>query len=375
MKVAVVGAGAMGSWTSYFLLKTGAEVVLIDQFGPGNSKSSSGGETRAIRHVYGKDTIYIEWVKRSIDLWDQLQKKTNSRLLLKTGALWMFQHNDRYMSEALPHLNRLAISIDNLNVQDAAKKFPQFNFDDIRHVYWENGAGVLYARKSIQHLVQQFVAEGGKLQFGQVIGLQGNNENLRSLNMSNGNIVEADHFILACGPWISNLVEGLSTNIFVSRQEIYYFAPPDQSLALGKMPGWFDFGDEIHYGFPSIDHRGFKVANDTRGHRFDPDSEDRMPLPDLLQAAKEYVIRRFKKVQAPVLSEGRVCQYTNSADGQIIIDHHPEYINTLLLAGGSGHSFKFSPALGEYVSSVIQEGKSIHPTFRLGSRSNQVQWS
>jgi len=52
-RVAVVGAGALGGWTALHLLRRGARVTLFDGGGPGNSRASSGGETRVIRGTYG----------------------------------------------------------------------------------------------------------------------------------------------------------------------------------------------------------------------------------------------------------------------------------------------------------------------------------
>ena len=75
--IAVIGAGAFGGWTALHLLRSGAQVTLLDAWGPGNSRASSGGESRVIRHSYDK-AIYIDMVKRSLELWhdanDQLQE-------------------------------------------------------------------------------------------------------------------------------------------------------------------------------------------------------------------------------------------------------------------------------------------------------------
>ena len=50
--VIVVGAGAFGGWSALQLKQRGAKVTLIDAWGPGNSRASSGGETRTIRATY-----------------------------------------------------------------------------------------------------------------------------------------------------------------------------------------------------------------------------------------------------------------------------------------------------------------------------------
>src|SRR3981081_3779635 len=51
--VVVVGAGALGGWSALQLAQRGAKVTLLDAWGPGNSRASSGGETRTIRATYG----------------------------------------------------------------------------------------------------------------------------------------------------------------------------------------------------------------------------------------------------------------------------------------------------------------------------------
>src|SRR5436305_12476724 len=65
MHVAVIGAGAFGGWTALQLRRAGADVTLLDAWGPGNTRASSGGETRVIRAVYGPDRVYVEMVKRA----------------------------------------------------------------------------------------------------------------------------------------------------------------------------------------------------------------------------------------------------------------------------------------------------------------------
>src|SRR5438445_13694560 len=96
--VAVIGAGAFGGWTALHLQRAGAKVTLIDAWGPGNSRASSGGETRVIRSIYGGDPDYIRWVARSFELWRQFGQHVYHR----TGALWMFPGDDQYASASLP---------------------------------------------------------------------------------------------------------------------------------------------------------------------------------------------------------------------------------------------------------------------------------
>jgi glycine/D-amino acid oxidase-like deaminating enzyme len=65
-RIVVIGAGAFGGWTALYLLRRGAQVTLVDAWGPGNARASSGGETRIIRASYGPDRIYVQLVARAL---------------------------------------------------------------------------------------------------------------------------------------------------------------------------------------------------------------------------------------------------------------------------------------------------------------------
>jgi glycine/D-amino acid oxidase-like deaminating enzyme len=72
MHVVVIGAGAFGTWTALWLLRRGASVTLVEQYGPGNSLSSSGDESRVTRSAHGPDDLYPLWQRRSLRQWLEL---------------------------------------------------------------------------------------------------------------------------------------------------------------------------------------------------------------------------------------------------------------------------------------------------------------
>lgn len=85
----VIGAGSFGAWTAYHLRKFGRTVALLDQYGPANSRASSGDESRILRMGYGPAEIYTRWAQRSRRLWiDLFEQVEQPELFLQTGALW-----------------------------------------------------------------------------------------------------------------------------------------------------------------------------------------------------------------------------------------------------------------------------------------------
>src|SRR5258708_24240940 len=105
--VAVVGAGVFGAWTALHLAKRGKRVLLLDAYGPGHSRSSSGDESRIIRMGYGADEIYTQWSQRSLAQWKELFAATrNEALFKKTGVLWLAEAGNAQLRATKEMLKR-----------------------------------------------------------------------------------------------------------------------------------------------------------------------------------------------------------------------------------------------------------------------------
>ena len=82
-----IGAGAFGGWTALYLREMGLSVTMIDQYGPGNSRATSGGESRQIRAGYGEREIYTRWVLQAFERWKAREAEWGRTLLFQTGQL------------------------------------------------------------------------------------------------------------------------------------------------------------------------------------------------------------------------------------------------------------------------------------------------
>ena len=69
-------------------------------------------------------------------------------------------------------------------------------------------------------------------------------------------------------------------------------------------------------------------------------------------------------VGATALHHAR-CFYTLSPDEHFIIDRHPELSNAWIAGGGSGHGFKFGPALGERIAAIVLGERQTDAMFAL----------
>ena len=368
--VAVIGAGAFGGWTALHLLRRGARVLLIDAWGPGNARASSGGETRIIRGAYGGDRVYVEWVARSLELWRQAEARWHRRFYERTGFLWLCGDDDSYVRDSLPYLEASGLEASEVSLQDAEDRYPQFDFTGVRTLFVEPEAGYLLARRACQAVADAVDANrNSEIYYSEATPGPIHGGRMERLNLLNGLTLRADAYVFACGPWLGRLFPEAVGERFlrVTRQEVFYFAPPPGEPLFEDRgcPAWVDLGERIFYGIPGNEFRGFKVADDTRGEPFDPTSGERLPTPARLAEAREVLARRFPGMAGAPLLESRVCQYENSPDGHILFDRHPQAANVWLLGGGSGHGFKLSPALGEYAAKIILQDGTPDPLFRL----------
>ncbi len=362
----VVGAGAFGGWTALHLLRQNVWVTLVDAWGPGNSRSSSGGETRILRATYGPDRVYVEMVRRSLELWRAHEEKWNRRLYHQTAVLWMAPQDDRYEQAALPVLREAGVDLEELTAKEAAERYPQINFEGVKWAILETDAGYLSAREACRAVLEGFLAEGGE--YKQVEARPGaiRGGEMQEVALSDGSKLVADAYVFACGPWLGQLLpQTVGDRIFPTRQEVFFFGTPagDDRFREGRLPVWVDHGQPMMYGIPNA--RGFKLADDTRGECFDPTGGDRVVRMESVTAARKYLAFRFPALKDAPLIESRVCQYENSPDHHFIIDRHPRAGNVWIAGGGSGHGFKHGPAVGEKVADLVLERAKVDPVFGL----------
>ena len=373
--VAVIGAGVFGAWTAYQLQRTGRRVVLIDAYGPGNSRSSSGGESRIMRMGYGADEIYTHSAQRALRLWQELFARIDQRLFHRTGVLWLAHEDDPYPGKCAETLERLAIPFEKLTTSEVSQRYPQIGLDRISWALFEPDSGVLIARRAVQAVTFVAIKTGVEYLHDAVRtpDRPATSAKLGHIETASGRRISAGSYVFACGPWLPKIFPDLlADRIHPTRQEVFFFGtPPGKRFAPPSLPIWIDFKDEA-YGLPDLEGRGIKIAIDRHGPPFDPDSGNRVVTEAGLAEVRRYLARRLPELRDAPVTETRVCQYENTSNGDFLTDLHPQFDNVWLVGGGSGHGFKHGPVVGEYVAARIEgSGEGIEPRFSLESKESE----
>ncbi|MFU8877489.1 MAG: FAD-dependent oxidoreductase [Wenzhouxiangellaceae bacterium] len=367
-RVVVIGAGAFGGWAALNLARSGAEVTLIEAWAAGHPRSSSGGETRVIRHMYS-NPLYARMAARSLALFEQAQREWNRPLLHRSGVLFLGQDSAAdYFQAGTEALRQSGIEFEHLDRHEISARWPQIALHGIEQATFEPQSGYLLARRACHAVFQALQGSGGRVITGKAMPGPIRDGRLQSVRLTDGQEIVADDFLFACGPWLPGLFpELLGPLLSTSRQEVYYFGTPpgDRAHDEAALPVWADFGPRLWYGIPGSERRGFKIADDTHGPKIDPERAQRIPSLEGIEAARGYIEQRFPGLADAPLVDARVCQYTNTGNGDFIVDRHPEAANLWLAGGGSGHGFKHGPALGELLAESLLGERIVEPQFTL----------
>jgi sarcosine oxidase len=368
--IAVIGAGVFGAWTARQLQQAGARVILVDAYGPGNRRGSSGGESRIIRMGYGADEVYTRSAQHSLGLWQDLCERTGQLLFHRTGVLWLAREDDSYSINTLATLRRTGVVFEKLTRIELKLRYPQLEVGQGAWAIFEPNSGVLMARQAVRVIVQELRRNGITYLNDSVLPPQAARK-LESLITVGGSLITADIFLFACGPWLPKLFPDLLGKLIqVTRQEVFFLDAPagDDRYSPPRMPVWIDFHDLV-YGIPDLEGRRFKIAIDAHGPDFDPDKDDRVATENGLMEVRRYLAARLPGLANSPVVESHVCQYENTSSGDFLIDRHPFLENVWLVGGGSGHGFKHGPAVGEYAAGLISGKAKIEPRFGLAAKA------
>jgi len=365
--VAVIGAGAFGGWTALSLREAGARVTLVDAYGPGNPRASSGDESRLLRLSYGSREIYTVWARRAQALWEARQEEFGRRLFFNNGSLRTIRDDELAEQQAI--FDRLAIPYELLTPDEIRHRWPQVDFPEYDKVFYETTGGVVKARESMIAVAETFMHKGGTVRIGHA---QVGDSTQVSVD---GEPLSAGATVFACGPWLPKVFpQLLGDRIRVPRREIFYVGSPigDHRYRWENLP---NISDTRTYTASDVDY-GIKVAMSPRDTPMDPDSGDRMPTSFLQSQVEDYVARRMPGLKGQPIVATRTCQTEYSDNSHFIVDRHPDRADLWIAGAGSGHGFKMGPAIGEYVAGRVL-GQGSDPTtdalFSLASHGPAVE--
>ena len=143
----VVGVGGMGSATCYQLARRGQRVLGLERFDIPHAKGSSHGVTRIIRLPYYEHPSYVPLLKRAYELWHELERRVEEKLLYMTGSIDAGRAESRVFQGALQAALEHHLPHEVLSSEQVTKRFPGYQFPSgVMSVYQPQGGFLLPER-------------------------------------------------------------------------------------------------------------------------------------------------------------------------------------------------------------------------------------
>ncbi|MDE2819100.1 MAG: N-methyl-L-tryptophan oxidase [Chloroflexota bacterium] len=368
----VVGLGAMGSAALYQASERGARALGIDRFDPPHTMGSSHGDTRITRQAIGEGEMYMPFIRRSNEIWRDLELSTGQKLFLESGGLIIAPESDAASFHVQGNFVALSVDIaeqygiphEVLDAGEIKRRFPMLTPGPVDRAYYEPGAGVLRPERCIQtqlELARQAGAAIGRDE--RMIRYQADARGV-TVATDKGSY-RADKLILSTGAWIGDLLpESYRAGIRVCRQVIYWFEAENlEAFYPENCPFVIWIGDRLEdfwstFPVPRDGVRGVKLVTEQYHTSTHADELNR-------QVTAEETADMYHRLTAPRLKGLRenliradVCMYTVSVDEHFVIDRHPGSERVVIASPCSGHGFKHSAAVGETLVQLALDGGS-----------------
>lgn len=357
----VIGVGGMGSATLYHLARRGWNVLGLEQFDIPHELGSSHGVSRIIRLAYAEDARYVPLLRRSYELWRELEHRAGERLLIITGGIDAGTRHSETIEGSLRSCTEHHLPHELLDANAIHERFPGYRLPPDMYGVHQPDAGFLLPERCIVAHAEAAQKLGAEIHAREAV---------KQWRVTDGVVIvetekatyRAKKLVITAGAWARTLVPLLHDRAVPERQVLIWTQPLRPDLyALGAFPIFNLEADEGRfYGFPVYGVPGFKIGKyHHRNETVDADTVDRNVYPEDEAVLREGIARYFPDANGPTMAM-KTCLFTNSPDEHFYLDLHPDHPQVAIAAGFSGHGFKFCSVVGEIMADLATDGRTRH---------------
>ncbi|MCC2602621.1 NAD(P)/FAD-dependent oxidoreductase [Sphingopyxis yananensis] len=361
--VAIIGAGALGAWTAWHLVRRGQNVRIFDAYGAGNGRAASNLQTMFLDPTQGGDALYASMAQRALDGWQNLSNSASLPIVTPCSVLTGLGASEAATIAAAA--NSSAQSADMLR-----RSYPQMLWQDGEYAIANSGGGMIAGRRAILETLAD-----ARLSVEDIV-MPAPLQDKRQQRYTLPDGGTATHLLYACGAWLTEVFPQLITPAKLSavRHQLFHFGAGqgDVQYRMPAMPAVVD----RHFGFtalPDLEGRGVRVWSHRPDASIDPDSFDRRSDDRALAACRQWLAARLPRLaNAPVVNSQAAhdCR-TNSGD--LLMDRFPNHNRVWMLSGGAGRAFGLAPAIGERMADhILDANRAVEPRWSLPSLTGSI---
>jgi glycine/D-amino acid oxidase-like deaminating enzyme len=365
LQTIVIGAGAIGSATAYWLAEHGqTDVLVLEQYDLGHPFGGSLDHSRVIRHDY-HDDAYARLTRAAYDNWDRLVDLSGVPVLVRTGGLEIGLEGTVGEEKVRQYRKVLADNGHPFEVWDnaqLAERYPQWVVPEPALVTYQEEMGFVDIAKAGQTHRALASAQGVTFRHNTAATRLESLDDAVRVHLATGETVSAEHVVVCTGAWTDALLTdlGQTWTTTVTQEQVTYVVPKDlRAFAPDRFCVWVWFSPILFYGFPVYGEVAVKVARDMAGRFVTTETRSMEPLPEETELLLGFLRERLPDAAGYEL-HSKTCIYDMPPDRDFIIDAMPGHPR-VLVGNGAGHAAKFAGLFGEILSELVVAGRSTHP--------------
>jgi glycine/D-amino acid oxidase-like deaminating enzyme len=330
----------MGVASALSLRARGWSVTVVDPGPLPRPEAASTDISKIVRMDYGADELYTDMMEEAIPRWRAWSARWGGELFHEVGFLLLSRTplaEGTFEGDSLATLARRGHRLDRLDAGTIARRFPAWAAGGYVDGYLNPAAGWVESGRALGRMFDDARAAGVTF----------------ATEPGGG----ADATLYAIGAWTPKVLPHLRDTLWAVAQPVFHLKPKEPER--WQPPAFTVWAADIAatgwYGFPANADGIVKIAHHGPGRRVDPDE------PRTIVPGDEDRLRAFLRDSLPGLADAplahsKTCLYGDSFDGDFWIGEDRASPGRFVVAGDSGHGFKFAPVIGDVVADVI-EGK------------------
>lgn len=371
--VVIIGGGAIGTSLLYHLTAKGLRnVVLLEK---GLLCAGSTGDSAAIMRQHYSNEVSIRLVRKSLEIFQHFPEVFGREVLHNVGWYFLVPPEAADIFDAnMGQLKRLGVRTWEVSLEDAAEALPGLNMEGIGCVAFEPDSGYV----DPQGMASAFAASAKSS--GAHVYLQTPARDIKLINgcvsavVTDWGEISTPVVVNAAGPWAKSVGEwvGLDLPLKVTREsEVVAYIPTDIPPVKHSVSNMVD----RTYWRP--EQRGLLlvgVGHPKENELTDPDDYSRDVSRDFVEDVTGRLTHRLPSMAEAIYVKGWSGLYTVTPDWNMILEKSADVDGLYLAVGGSGHSFKISPAIGLCMAELIIDGvaSTVDITALRGSRFTEA---